>query len=224
MGSGSADARARASAWMWTALLALCAIGALVAVRRIVVLLEPPAVAATPELAATDAAFASRRVLTLCHLFPALLFVILLPLWFSRRVRARTEMHRAITLSLFGLGAVIGVTALGLSLHPFGGLNEATAAVFYDLLFLFSLGRAGLLFARGNLTLHREWMMRAIAVLLGIATTRPVMGVFFATSRITHMQPQQFFGTAFWIGFTITYIAGEAYIRSHPVTGVIDPA
>jgi hypothetical protein len=59
-------------------------------------------------------------------------------------------------------------------------------------------------------------MMRAIAVLLGIATTRPVMGVFFATESVTHLGPQQFFGTAFWIGFTATYIAGEAYLRSHP--------
>jgi len=28
-------------------------------------------------------------------------------------------------------------------------------------------------------------MMRAIVILLGIATTRPVMGIFFATSHLT---------------------------------------
>jgi len=54
-------------------------------------------------------------------------------------------------------------------------------------------------------------------VLLGIATTRPVMGVFFATSRVTHLEPHQFFGIAFWIGFGVTYLAGEAYLRTHPV-------
>jgi len=62
---------------------------------------------------------------------------------------------------------------------------------------------------------HRIWMMRAIAVLLGIATTRPVMGVFFATQRLTHLRPDQFFGIAFWIGFTTTYLAGEWYLQWH---------
>ena len=80
-----------------------------------------------------------------------------------------------------------------------------------------------MLFRSGDWTLHRTWMMRAIAVLLGIATTRPVMGVFFATESVTHLQPQQFFGTAFWIGFTATYIAGEAYLRSHPAGQTEDP-
>jgi hypothetical protein len=28
------------------------------------------------------------------------------------------------------------------------------------------------------------------------------MGVFFATSFLTHLKPQQFFGIAFWIGFS----------------------
>ena len=162
-----------------------------------------------------DMAFASRKVLTLCHIVPALLFVVLLPAWFSRRVRNRVQAHRSVTYALFFLGAIIGVTAVPLSMYPIGGLNEASAAILYDSLFLFSLGRAWILFRNGEFTLHRTWMMRAIAVLLGIATTRPVMGIFFATQSMTHLQPQQFFGTAFWIGFTTTYIAGEAYIRSH---------
>jgi hypothetical protein len=63
---------------------------------------------------------------------------------------------------------------------------------------------------------HRVWMLRAVSVLLGIATTRPVMGVFFATRPLTGLTPHQFFGIAFWIGFTITWLAGEAYLRTHP--------
>ena len=39
------------------------------------------------------------------------------------------------------------------------------------------------------------------------------MGVFFATSRLTHLQPAQFFGIAFWIGFTINTIAIELWLR-----------
>jgi hypothetical protein len=38
--------------------------------------------------------------------------------------------------------------------------------------------------------------------------------VFFATSRLTQLTPQQFFGVAFWLGFSAHLIAAEAWIRS----------
>jgi hypothetical protein len=98
-----------------------------------------------------------------------------------------------------------------------GGTTEVAAILFFDALFLFSLARAWVLFVRGDMDRHREWMMRAVAVLLGIATTRPVMGVFFATSRLTHLEPRQFFGIAFWIGFSVTYVAGEIYLQRNSV-------
>ena len=205
---------------IWTALLALCTIAAGAALRRIFALLIPPAPshavsAARQEMAVLDQVFAGRSALTLSHIIPALIFVLLLPYWFMQRTRAKPLLYRRLSYVLLALGAVIGVTALLLIQHPFGGVNEASAAVLYDLLFLFCLLRAWLLLRRKELALYRTWMLRGIAVLLGIATTRPIMAVFFATERITHLQPQQFFGTAFWIGFTITYIAGEAWLRSH---------
>jgi hypothetical protein len=66
--------------------------------------------------------------------------------------------------------------------------------------------------------LKTQWLVRAVGILLGIATTRPVMGVFFATSRITHLGPRQFFGAAFWIGFSINWIVVESWLRhkDHP--------
>jgi hypothetical protein len=41
-----------------------------------------------------------------------------------------------------------------------------------------------------------------------------VMGIFFATSRITHLSPEQFFGIAFWIGFSINTLIIELWLRS----------
>lgn len=201
-----------------TGLIVLCAIGAAAAMRRIVVLLAfgRQGSAGPPAMAALDTAFAARKALTLAHIVPALLLVALLPLWCSERVRAHGAAHRRITYALFALGLITGVTAAALSLHPFGGVNEASAALLYDGLFLFCLARAWILFRRNDWRLHRTWMVRGMAVLLGIAMTRPVMGVFFATQSITHLAPAQFFGTAFWIGFTTMYIAGEAYLRTHP--------
>ncbi len=211
--SPSPEAPRPSSRWIWTPFLLLCLIAAAVAVRRIVALAFPGA-SSNPQSAALDADFASHAALTLAHIVPALLFILLLPFWFLGAIRRNPQLLRVLTLALFVLGPIIGVTAILMSRHPVGGINEASAALLFDAFFLFSLGRSIVLYMQRRFDLHRTWMMRAIAILLGIATTRPVMGVFFATQRFTHLTHEQFFGTAFWIGFTTTYIAGEAYLRS----------
>jgi len=66
---------------------------------------------------------------------------------------------------------------------------------------------------RGELLRKRRWLIRAIAILLGIAVTRPVMGIFFATSPLTHLWLQQFFGIAFCIGFGTSSLLGEMWLR-----------
>jgi hypothetical protein len=207
----------KSSVFKWVVLYGLCFIGAAAALRRIAVLLFPPSAPRVPQLANLDAQFAARSTLTLFHIVPALFFVVLLPWWFSGRVRQNPRAHRRLTWGLFILGAVVGLTALPLVARPVGGTTEVAAILLFDSIFLFSLARAWLLFLRGEAARYREWMMRAISVLLGIATTRPVMGVFFATARLTHLEPHQFFGIAFWIGFSATYLAGEAYLHNHPV-------
>jgi hypothetical protein len=64
-------------------------------------------------------------------------------------------------------------------------------------------------------------MIRAYGVTLGIAVTRPIVGAFFAAGRL---RPQEFFGTAFWLGFTISLLAAEAWListrkQNHPSQG-----
>jgi hypothetical protein len=204
------------STWTRPALYILCFIAAAAALRRIVALLIVSASTRTGQYADLDAAFAARKALTLAHIVPALVFVLLLPLWFSVRMRRKEHAHRRITWALFALGSVVGITAIPLVANPVGGATELSAIIVFDALFLFSFARAFLLFVKHE-PHYREWMMRAIAVLLGIATTRPVMGVFFATARLTHLEPRQFFGIAFWIGFATTYIGGEWYLQRHPI-------
>ena len=114
----------------------------------------------------------------------------------------------------FALGAVIGVTAYAMSAYSIGGWVERSAVLFFNSLFLFSLARAYWYMRRGEWVQKMRWMWRAVGILLGIATTRPVMGVFFATSRWTHLEPSQFFGIAFWIGFSINTIIVELWLRS----------
>ena len=209
---------AKKSKLPWVTLIILCVIATAAVLRRTFVLLSPPAAPRTPDLASMDAVFTVHRTMTLLHILPALCLVLLLPFWFSPRIRQHhTAAHRRITQILFALGAFTAITAMVMNTHPIGGTIEVIAILVFDTLFSISLARSYIFWLGGNIPQHRAWMTRAFAVLLGIATTRPVMGIFFATSRLTHLQPHQFFGVAFWIGFTLTWIAGEIYIRTRPV-------
>ncbi|HWG19000.1 MAG TPA: DUF2306 domain-containing protein [Terracidiphilus sp.] len=163
-----------------------------------------------PQLAALDDVFASHAALTLSHIIPALLFVLLAPFAVFARF-ARLQWPDRI---LFPLGAVVGITAYAMSAYAVGGWTERSAVWFFNSFFLFSLARAWWYRLHDELLLKRRWMLRAIAILLGIATTRPVMGVFFATSAVTHLVPSQFFGIAFWIGFSINVLVFELWLRS----------
>jgi hypothetical protein len=181
-----------------------------VVLRRIVALSTPPSPNAPPQLAGLDTYFAAHAALTYVHILFALAFVLLLPLLFWRRTRDSVTLGRAI----FPLGLIVGLTAYAMSTHAVGGWLERAAVLFFNTLFLYALYRAWS-FARLNGRAQKQrWMLRSIAILLGIATTRPVMGVFFATSRLTHLTPQQFFGIAFWIGWSLNIIVMELWLRT----------
>jgi hypothetical protein len=194
--------------WLLTGFWVSIAISVAVVVRRLVAIAHPSKTGPA-QMAALDAAFASHAALTLAHIVPAMAFVLLTPFVFLRR----TEAVWAEQL-LFPLGAVVGVTAYAMNTYSIGGWVERSAVLLFNTLFLFSLARAYRYMRRGEHLLKRRWMTRAVGILLGIATTRPVMGIFFATTRLTHLEPRQFFGIAFWIGFSINTIAVELWLHA----------
>ena len=186
------------------------AIAVAVVLRRVVALSTPPSPNAPPQLAGLDAYFSAHAILTYVHILCALVFVLLLPLLFWRRTRDSIVLGRLI----FPLGVIVGLTAYAMSSHAVGGWLERAAVLFFNTLFLFALYRAWSYTRQSDRPQQQRWMLRAIAVLLGIATTRPVMGVFFATSRLTHLTPAQFFGIAFWIGFSLNTVLIELWLRT----------
>ena len=190
------------------------AIAIAVVLRRVVALSTPPSPNAPAQLAALDTYFAGQATLTYVHILCALVFVLLLPLLFWSRTRTWVILQRVI----FPLGLIVGITAYAMSAHAVGGWLERAAVLFFNTLFLFALYRAWSFERRADRPHQQRWMLRAIAILLGIATTRPVMGVFFATSRLTHLTPQQFFGIAFWIGFSLNTIVMELWLRTRART------
>ena len=197
---------------VWAGAIFLASLGIAAAVLRSIQLARGPGTGVRAE---TNVGFAHNPVLTLIHIIPGTLFMILAPLQFSSRLRERApRAHHWIGRTVIVLALVIGIAALSMSFQmAIGGINEIAATVLFDLLFLFCLLKGYFCALRRDFVHHREWMIRMFGIALGIGTTRPVMGVFFATSRLTHLTPKQFFGTAFWIGFTVTLIAAESWVN-----------
>jgi len=217
---------ARHSRFLWTAVIFLSLIGATIAVRRIMYLspilvhgyTAPVATvhSRAAQFAALDAVFARHPVLTMVHVLPGVLFMILGPLQFSSTIRVRHLAWHRISGRVFVVcGLIIGFSALLMSftMESIGGVNQAAATILFGSFFLFALSTAFWHIRRGEITLHRQWMIRAFATGLAVATVRPIVGIFFATSRFTGLTPREFFGIAFWIGFVLQLIAAEAWIH-----------
>jgi hypothetical protein len=194
--------------WLRIGFWACAAIAVAAVVRRVIALVHPSQ-SGPPQLAALDRLFASHMPLTLAHILAALAFVLVTPFF----VFSKSEKKVWADSALFSLGAVVGVTAYAMSTYSIGGWLERSAVLLFNTLFLFSLLRAYAYMRAGELIQKRRWLLRAIGILLGIATTRPVMGIFFATSRLTRLQPHQFFGIAFWIGFSVNTLLVEFWLR-----------
>jgi uncharacterized membrane protein len=165
--------------------------------------------------AGLDEGFAGHQWLTLAHILPGLLFVVLGPLQFMAGLRRRRpELHRWTGRVVLVAALVIGVTALIMTPQmAIGGALETAATIVFGVLFLFSLAKGFAAIRARRIAEHRRWMIRAYAIGLGVATVRPIMGVFFATSRLTHLTPHDFFGIAFWLGWLLSLGVAEWWIR-----------
>src|SRR5215212_2875588 len=181
---------------LWSVVMVLALIGIAVVVRRTVTLVPilvngytPPAPASNPvaaQFAALDDIFARYPVLTLIHIIPGVLFMLLGPLQFNATIRARhLQWHRWSGRVYLLCSLIIGVSALVMSvgMPAIGGLTQAVATTLFALLFLFALGKAYWHVRHREIVQHREWMIRAFAIGLAVATIRPIIGLFFATSR-----------------------------------------
>jgi uncharacterized membrane protein len=204
--------------FVWSAVIFLAFIGIAVATRRTIVLLRPAALSARNNPAAQlDRAFDDRRTLTLLHIVPGMLFMVLGPLQFVRGLRAKyPQVHRWSGRIFLTTSVVVGITGLTLAFgKTIGGVDEKAAVTLFGSFFLIALARGLWHALRREFAQHREWMIRGYAIGLAVATVRPIMGTFFAAAvlRGHRPEPSEFFGTAFWLGFTLQMIAAEIWIN-----------
>ena len=196
----------------------LAFIGLAVATRRAIVLLKPRAWSSARNPAADlDAHFANERAPVLTHILPAMLFMLLGPLQFVRGLRSRyPQVHRWSGRIFLTASAVVGVSGLKLAFgKTVGGLDEKAAISLFGSFFLICLAKALWHALRREFARHRDWMIRGYAIGLAVAAIRPILGTFFAAALMSGHKPQpaEFFGTAFWIGFTLQSIAAEIWIN-----------
>jgi Predicted membrane protein (DUF2306) len=172
----------------------------------------------SPERSSFDQAdliFARFPVLTMVHILVALSFILMGPFQVSGWLRKRYPNFQRKSARLFLIcGFIMGTTALVMSfvMRSIGGVNQAASTVLFGALFLFALICVVRYRRNGDSRLQREWLIRAYAIALAVTSVRLVVGVFFATSRLSGLKPDEFFGIAFWIGFVIHLMLAEAWI------------
>jgi uncharacterized membrane protein len=196
---------------VWFAAGTLCFIGLAMVIRRI---LEMNGLSSSGgPMNGLDNGFKSYPWLTYIHIIPGALFVILGPVQFSTHLRNRYRQFHRWSGRVFIFSAyLIGITAFCIPfiLGPIGGINEAAATIFFAIFFLIAVTRAWMYILSRNIRLHKEWMIRTFVIGLSVATIRPIVVLFFIFSKTS---PAVFFGTAFWIGFTLHLILAEVWIN-----------
>lgn len=149
----------------------------------------------------------------LLHMIPGLVFLTLGPLQFVPRIRQRRiGLHRGLGRMLAACAAISGVFALVANFRfpAFGGISTQAATVFFGAIFLWSLAKAIRHIRRKEVRLHREWMIRAFALAMGVASIRIFIGLFMALSDRGF---EEVFGTSFWLGFGVNLLVAEVWIN-----------
>lgn len=189
----------------------LAALGAGLAIGRALAIASVLRGGPLPEPGSYEMGFAERPLLTLLHVLPGLVFMVLGPFQFVPRLRARhLALHRWSGRILLVAGVLAGVTAGRLALRAFGGPLETAATAVFGPFFLFSLAKAWVHIKRRQVALHREWMIRAFAIGLAVATMRPLAGLWMA---LADRPLEDVLGGVFWVAFVLHALVAEAWIR-----------
>jgi uncharacterized membrane protein len=178
-------------------------------------LADPDAAFRAAEVARFDRNFAAHPTQSLLHVVPGGLFLLAAPLQFWGRLRTRRpRVHRwtGRLLVATGLLSVANGLYFGL-LMPFAGPPEAAAIALFGGLFAFALVRGLAAIRRGDQTRHREWMIRAFALALGISTVRVVGGFADVVLSPVGVAPATVFVMSVWLGWLVTLAGAEVWIR-----------
>ena len=168
----------------------------------------------------TNPGFRVFPVIVALHVILGSAYLALAPFQFIKRIRSRWPYyHRWAGRILIIVGLIVGATALFMAwIIPFSGWPERILLGFFGVLFLVEIGKGFLHIRARQIMLHREWMIRAFALALAIATMRlidiPAVIVVSATGAPTHQQLAMLAIIADAVAFPLHAIVAEIWIRS----------
>jgi hypothetical protein len=107
-----------------------------------------------------------------------------------------------------------GIAALYFGLIiPIGGTPERIAVVLFGGGFLFAISRAWIAIRKKQIAVHREWMIRAFALALAISVVRVISVAVDLSLTPMGVRPPQILVISLWIGWPLTLVAAELWIR-----------
>lgn len=163
---------------------------------------------------------------TYAHMVPGILILLLAPIQFSASIRRRhTRLHRwsGRVVLVMVLLAAISAVFFGIIESSAPPLERPTIAIF-TFLFLFAAGRAFIAIRLRDIARHREWMIRMLAMAIGIGTVRVVS---LAVVLIVRARWETTFVISMWTGWLLSIAVAEAWIRYTrpvPVSAFAAPA
>ena len=95
---------------------------------------------------------------------------------------------------------------------PFAGEAEALVIAAVAALSLISVRRAYVAIRRGDVVRHREWMLRAYAIALGIASIRVVGAVVDVALAPLGVRSATGLVISLWLGWALTAGVAESWI------------
>jgi uncharacterized membrane protein len=167
------------------------------------------------EVAQFDAHFSAHRRLTGLHIIPGGLFLALVPLQLSRTLRARfAKVHRWNGRFLIALGVTSALIGLYFGVViPFAGVGESVAIAAVTVWFFATLIRAYAAIRRGDVAVHRAWMLRAIAVPIGVSVVRVAGALADVALTPVGYSARTVFVVALWTGWAATIAVTEWWVR-----------
>jgi uncharacterized membrane protein len=160
--------------------------------------------------------FIKHPAITGTHVVLGALYLTFAPMQLIRQVRARAiGYHRWAGRLLVPIGVLVGLSALFLGLVvPFSGHPERVVIGIFGGFFLISLVTGYVRVRQGRIDEHREWMLRAFAIGLSVATMRLLfIPALMITGNPTDDQIALLSVGSFTVAFLLHAAAAEWWIR-----------
>lgn len=151
-------------------------------------------------------------LMTALHVVPSLIFVLLIALQLSGRIRRRNlDIHRWMGRVLVVSGILFAISGVYFGLvMPFGGTIETLVILVVVLLFLASLAMGVIRIRQRNISAHRFWMLHMVVLAFSPVTMRLLLGPMML---MMDMSGQQVFGLAILLATVLNLVLLHLYLR-----------